>query len=133
MSDKIIDRLKFNPDGHNPAIIQDAKSLRILTLCYMNKSALEKTIQQGHVYVYRRSLGKLMMKGESSGHTQQVKSLHIDCEGKSLLIRVDQKRAACHQGYFSCYFEEHKKDGSWIITEDKVFDPDSIYRDQKKT
>ena len=131
MFDNLFQRLKFNSDGHVPAIIQDEKSERVLTLCYMTKEAIEKTLQEGFVYVYRRSLAKLMLKGESSGHTQKVKSFSVDCEGKSLLIRVDQKVAGCHQGYFSCYFEEYR-DGGWRVGEKKVFSPDAVYGAKEK-
>ena len=123
----LIRRLQFNSDGHVPAIIQDAESGKVLTLCYMNSAAIEKTLEAGTVYVYRRSLGKLMLKGETSGHTQKVRSIHLDCEGKSLLIRVDQKVAGCHKGYFSCYFDKMQPDGNRVITEPLVFNPEKVY------
>lgn len=120
-------RLTFNSDGHVPAVIQD-ESGRVLTLCYMNRDAILKTLEEHFIYVYRRSLGKLMKKGETSGHVQEVKSVAIDCEGKSLLIRIKQHVAGCHKGYFSCYFEEYGRDGRFTITEPLVFSPDKVYR-----
>lgn len=120
-------RLKLNTDGHMPAIIQDASG-RVLTLCYMDPIAIEKTLEEGYVYVYRRSLGKLMKKGETSGHVQKVKSIQIDCEGKSLLICITQKVAGCHKGYFSCYFENFDPKSGFKIGEKKVFDPDAVYK-----
>ncbi len=131
MSD-LIGRLQFNADGHVPAVIQDAQSGDVLTLCYMNKAALEKTLEAGYVYVYRRSLGKLMLKGETSGHTQKVRSVHLDCEGKSLLIRIDQKVAGCHKGYFSCYFEGFDPKKGFSVTAKRVFDPDAVYKEGQK-
>ncbi|MBI2843717.1 MAG: phosphoribosyl-AMP cyclohydrolase [Armatimonadetes bacterium] len=104
---KLADVLVFSDQGLIPAVIQDDHSGAVLTLCYMNNDALEKTLQTGLVHVFRRSAGRLMMKGETSGHTQTVKSVSIDCEGKSLVIRVDQKVAACHKNYFTCYFREY--------------------------
>ena len=127
MFDDLIKRITFNADGHVPAIIQDAASKKVLTLCYMNEAALKKTIEAGTVYVYRRSLGKLMMKGETSGHTQRVRAIRLDCDGKSLLIEIDQKVAGCHKGYFSCYFEQYDAKRKFKITDKKVFDPSKVY------
>lgn len=110
------DVLVFNEQGLIPAVIQDDTSGEVLTLCYMNNEALDKTLETGLVHVFRRSAGRLMMKGETSGHTQTVKSVCIDCEGKSLVIRIDQKVAACHKNYFTCYFREYDRAGHEIIT-----------------
>jgi phosphoribosyl-AMP cyclohydrolase / phosphoribosyl-ATP pyrophosphohydrolase len=123
-----LNRLKFNNEGHIPAIIQDAKAGQVLTLCYMTKEALEKTLKEGYVYVFRRSLGKLMKKGETSGHVQKIKAVFLDCEGKSLLFKIEQSVAGCHKGYFSCYFEERSVTGEMRITEKKIFDPDRVYK-----
>ena len=119
--------LKFDAQGLIPAIIQDAKTQKVLTLCYMNDLALKTTIEKGFIYLFRRSQNKLMMKGEASGHTQAVKEFRVDCEGKSLLFIVDQKVAGCHKGYLSCYFEEIKSGGKREITDPKVFDPEKVY------
>jgi phosphoribosyl-AMP cyclohydrolase len=112
----LYDTLVFNDQGMIPAVIQDDASGEVLTLCYMTKEALDKTLESGLVYVFRRSLGKLMMKGETSGHTQAVKSMFIDCEGKSLVIRIDQKVAACHKNFFTCYFREYDRETGEIVT-----------------
>lgn len=125
---KIFEKMKFSDKGLIPAIIQDDRTKEVLTLCYMNQDAVAKTLETGKVHVFRRSKGKLMMKGETSGCTQAVKSLAIDCEGNSLLFKVDQERAACHTGYFSCYFQELDKDGNIIIRAKRVFDPDEVYK-----
>ena len=120
--------LQFNEQGLIPAVIQDQASQRVLTLCYLNREALEKTCREGKVYVFRRSQNKLMLKGETSGHIQLVKGVFIDCEGKSLVIQVEQKMAGCHQGYFTCYFRQAQPDGSTTIVDTKRFDPGSVYR-----
>ena len=125
--EKIKAMIKFNADGHVPAIIQDAKTQKVLTLCYLNDAALRATLDTGFVHVFRRSQNKLMKKGETSGHTQAVREFRIDCEGKSLLLVVDQKVAGCHKGYFSCYFEKVGKDGSKEITDPIVFNPEKVY------
>ena len=125
--DKIKSRIKFAGDGLVPAIVQDAKSQKVLTLCYLNDTALRATLEKGFIYLFRRSQNRLMKKGETSGHTQALKDFRIDCEGKSLLFRVDQKIAGCHKGYFSCYFEEIGNAGEEKITEPRVFDPEKVY------
>ena len=124
----LLEKIKFNDKGLIPAIIQDEKSKEVLTLCYMNQDALLKTLEEGKVYVFRRSKGRLMLKGETSGCTQTVKSLSIDCEGNSLLFMVDQERAACHEGYFTCYFRRLKKDGQFEVIGERIFDPKKVYK-----
>ena len=98
--------LRFDSNGLIPAIIQDEKSRGVLTLCYMNEEALKKTIETGKVHVWRRSLGKLMMKGETSGCVQILKKVSVDCENNSLLIEVQQMGVACHTGEKTCYYRE---------------------------
>lgn len=124
---KILEEIKFDEKGLIPTIIQDEISGEVLTLCYMNKEALEKTLKECKIYVYRRSKGKLMMKGETSGCVQNVRKLYMDCEGNSLLFEVEQVKAACHEGYFSCYFREIDKDGNVTITASRIFDPKKVY------
>lgn len=124
---KMIDYLKFNDKGLIPAVIQDEKTKEVLTLCYLNKDALEKTVEEGCVYVFRRSKNMLMKKGQTSGCTQAVKSVFIDCEGNSILIKVDQKLAGCHEGYFTCYFRRIDKDGNVAIMGERLFDPKKVY------
>ena len=126
--EKLFDLIKFDEKGLIPAIIQDEVSGEVLTLCYMNKDALKKTMEEGNIYVFRRSKGKLMLKGETSGCTQKVRSLYIDCEGNSLLFEVEQKRAGCHEGYFSCYFRRLDKDGNVEIVAERIFDPKEVYK-----
>ncbi len=123
----MIEKLKFDKRGLIPAVIQDEKTKKVLTLCYMNKEALEKTLEEGKVYVFRRSKNALMLKGSTSGHIQLVKSIFVDCEGNSLLVMVKQKIAACHAGYFSCYYRRAAADGSLEIIEEKVFNPKNVY------
>lgn len=125
---KIFECIKFDEKGLVPAIIQDEKTKAVLTLSYMNKDALARTLEEGFVYVFRRSKGKLMMKGETSGCIQKVKSMCVDCEGNSILFIVKQMKAACHAGYFTCYFRKMSKDGSLKVTGKRVFDPKKVYK-----
>ena len=126
--DKILEKIKFDEKGLIPVIIQDEVSGEVLTLCYMNKDALRKTLDEGKVYVFRRSKGKIMLKGETSGCIQHVRKVSIDCEGNSLLFEVEQVKAGCHEGYFSCYFRQMDKDGNINITAERIFDPKQVYK-----
>ena len=123
----LLELVRFNDQGLVPAVIQDAASKRVLTLCYLNREAIVRSFQEGNVYVFRRSQNRLMLKGETSGHVQVIKQVEIDCEGKSLLITVKQHVAVCHQGYFSCYFRKVDKDGHLTISERRVFNPEKVY------
>ena len=124
---KLFDRLTFSAEGLVPAVIQN-KDGQVLTLCYMTREAVEQSLATGKIHVFRRSKGRLMMKGESSGHVQEVRELRIDCEGRSLLFKVRQHVAGCHRGYMSCYFERYDAGADrFEIVEDRVFDPDEVY------
>ena len=123
-----IEKLNFDKKGLIPAIIQDYKTGKVLTLCYMNKDALDKTLSEGKVYVFRRSKNRIMLKGETSGNIQAVKEVFVDCADNSLLIKVAQKLAACHEGYFTCYFRQIDKSGKETIVEKRIFDPKDVYK-----
>jgi phosphoribosyl-AMP cyclohydrolase len=124
---KFIEELNFSDKGLIPAIIQDEETSKVLTLCYMDREALEKTIQSGKIYVYRRSRGRVMIKGETSGCTQEVKEVFVDCAENSLLFKVKQNRAACHVGYFTCYFRRLTGDKGFVAEGERVFDPKDVY------
>ena len=120
-------KLNFDEKGLIPAVIQDYKTGKVLTLCYMNREALDRTLREGRVSVFRRSKNRVMLKGEISGNVQVVKEAYIDCSDNSLLFKVEQKVAACHMGYFTCYFRKIDKDGKEEVIEKKVFDPKKVY------
>ena len=125
---QLLTNLKFDDKGLIPAVIVNVTDNRVLTLCFMNQDALEKTIETGKVHVFRRSKNRLMLKGETSGHTQLVEEVFFDCEGKSLVIKVKQNVAACHAGYMSCYYRKYNdKTDNIEIIEEKVFDPGKTY------
>ncbi|HHT9120648.1 MAG TPA: phosphoribosyl-AMP cyclohydrolase [Candidatus Hypogeohydataceae bacterium YC41] len=124
----LLKHVKFNEQGLIPSIIVDVLDGKVLTLCYMNKDALEKTMETGMVHVYRRSQKRLMLKGETSGHIQRVKEVFVDCEGNSLLIKVEQNVAACHAGYRSCYYRGfNPHSGVLEVKEKQVFNPKEVY------
>ena len=125
---KLLDQLKWNEKGLIPAIIANVEDNRPLTLCYMTREALEITIETGKVHLFRRSKGRLMIKGETSGHIQEVKHIYPDCANNSLLILVKQHVAGCHKGYMSCYFNEYDpKTDEFTTTDKRVFDPEKVY------
>ncbi len=126
---QLIDNVKFDDKGLIPAVIVNVADSRVLTLCFMNKDALEKTVETGKVHVFRRSQNRLMLKGETSGHTQSVEEIFLDCEGKSLVLKVRQNVAGCHAGYMSCYYRKYNtKTDSIEINEEKIFDPEKTYK-----
>ena len=125
------DQLKFNADGLIPAIIQEQSSGRVLMMAWMNRASLEKTVETGNTYFWSRSRQKFWMKGESSGHVQQVKDIAFDCDGDTLLIQVEQTGAACHEGYKSCFFRSAEDQGrAFKVTEPQLETPDRIYGKQ---
>ena len=124
-----IDKLNFNKDtGLIPAIIQDQETSKVLTLCYMNKEAIKKTMDEKKIYVYRRSQSRIMIKGESSGCIQILKDVFVDCANNSLLFKVEQIRAACHEGFFTCYFRKIDDSGDFLVQGKRVFDPKEVYK-----
>jgi phosphoribosyl-ATP pyrophosphohydrolase/phosphoribosyl-AMP cyclohydrolase len=105
----LTNQIDFNKgNGLVPAIIQDAKTQKVLMLGYMNKEAYEKTIELGKVTFYSRSRQKLWTKGEESGNFLYLKDLNLDCDKDTLLIKVDPVGAVCHKGTDTCWDEENQ-------------------------
>ncbi|MCC8059360.1 MAG: bifunctional phosphoribosyl-AMP cyclohydrolase/phosphoribosyl-ATP diphosphatase HisIE [Clostridiales bacterium] len=99
------DQFRLNGDGLIPVIVQDYKTSEVLMLAYMNEQAFADTLRTGRMHYYSRSRQSQWMKGETSGHFQYVKSLHLDCDNDTLLAKVHQIGAACHTGSRSCFFQ----------------------------
>ena len=112
-----LDELKFDEKGLIAAIAQDYESGEVLMQAFMNREAVEKTLETGYVHYYSRSRQTLWKKGETSGHTQKVVTAFLDCDKDCILLKVRQKGAACHTGSRSCFFkplwqaEDERKDG----------------------
>lgn len=121
------EKLKYNDDGLIPAIIQEEVTGRVLMMAWMNESSLKTTIEVGKTHFWSRSRQKYWMKGESSGHTQQVKNIAFDCDGDTLLIQVSQVEAACHEGYQSCFFRTINDAGEFDVSENRLVNPNEIY------
>ena len=99
----MLERIKFDQQGLVPAIVQDATNGTVLMLAYMNRESLAKTLETGTTWFYSRSRQELWNKGATSGHVQMVKELLYDCDGDTLLVKVEQMGAACHEGTYSCF------------------------------
>ena len=118
-------------NGLITAVVQDAKTHRVLMVGYMNREAFDKTIATGHVTFFSRSRQKLWIKGESSGHFLMLKSISTDCDGDALLVEAEPiGPGVCHEGYESCFFRTLDQ-GNWRVTEEKMYDPNAVYGVQK--
>ncbi|MEO3804017.1 phosphoribosyl-AMP cyclohydrolase [Nonomuraea sp. B1E8] len=100
---KIAARLKRNPDGLVPAIAQQYDTGEVLMLAWMNDEALHRTLTTGRATYWSRSRAELWVKGATSGHVQQVRSVALDCDGDTILVKVDQVDGACHTGDRTCF------------------------------
>ncbi len=111
-------------DGLVTAIAQDYKTGEVLMVAFMDKEALEKTIETRKAHYWSRSRRKLWKKGESSGHEQVVREILMDCDGDAVLLKVEQQGGACHTGYRSCFYRNIEGK----ITGEKLFEPDEVYK-----
>ncbi len=127
MCKELLDTVKFDADGLVCAIAQDDETGDVLMIAYMNEQTLRQTIESGIMTYWSRSRAKVWVKGESSGHIQEVKDVRIDCDGDALLFRVRQNGgAACHTGYRSCFYRR-LKDGELVVDDERAFDPQEVY------
>lgn len=121
--------LKFDEHGLVPAIIQDAVTGEVLMMAWMDGEAVANTAATGKAHFYSRSRKKQWLKGESSGHFQFVKSIRTDCDKDVLLVAVTQEGAACHDGYYSCFYRQHTPNAvDWTNVGKLVFDPQAVYK-----
>ena len=120
--------LKYNDQGLVSAVFQDAASGEVLTLAWMNAESVQKTWETKKVWLYRRSHGRVMMKGEQSGNVQIVKEMYADCDRDALVVKIEQiGGAACHKGYRSCFFEKVRDDATLEPQGEPLFDPKEVY------
>ena len=121
-----IDSLKFDSHGLIPAIVQDYENGDVLMMAFMNRLSVEKTIETGLCHYWSRSRQKLWLKGETSGNTQTVREMYHDCDNDCLLVKVDQKTAACHTGHRSCFYSKIEAEGV-VDAGEKVFEASDVY------
>lgn len=126
-----LDDLEYDANGLIPAIVQDADTGELLMMAWMNKASLEDSVRTGKTHFWSRSRQKYWMKGETSGHTQEIQEILIDCDADTVLVKARQNGAACHEGYRSCFFRNYDADsGEWNVCAERVFDPDEVYGKQ---
>lgn len=126
---QFIEQLKFNEQGLIPAIVQDAQTGEVLMMAWMNREALQRTIETGKATYWSRSRQKFWVKGETSGHFQEVEAVYVDCDADVVLLKVRQEGAACHEGYRSCFFRQVDAEADALqIVADRLVDPDEVYR-----
>ena len=125
--DETVKALKYDGNGLIPAVIVDWQSKAVLMVAYMNETALAETVRTGKTHFWSRSRKKYWMKGESSGHTQDVKGVYTDCDKDTVVVEVLQHGAACHEGYLSCFYRRLNEQGEWDVVAEKIFDPDKVY------
>lgn len=130
-ADKLIEQVKFDEKGLVGAIVQDHQTGEVLMFAWMNTEALEKTLLEKRACYWSRSRKKLWIKGESSGHTQKVLDVRLDCDGDAILLTVDQQGGACHTGHRSCFYRTAEGD-RWREDSQPVFDADSVYGSGKQ-
>lgn len=129
--------IDFGESGLVPAVAQDADEGDVLMLAYVSPDALRLTIETGRAHYYSRSRDELWEKGATSGNTQTVRDVRVDCDADTLLYLVEQDGGACHTGYRSCFHrsvEAVDDDGESVTVEttgERVFDPDEAYGDDE--
>ena len=124
-TEPVAERVRFGADGLIPAVVQDAGTGRVLTQAWMNRESLERTLERGDTWFWSRSRRELWHKGATSGNTQAVRAVLLDCDGDSLVVLVDQTGVACHTGAPTCFGD--------ILTEGDVPEPFAALADLERT
>jgi phosphoribosyl-AMP cyclohydrolase len=119
--------VKFDDKGLVPAIVQDVDSGNILMMAWMNEDALKMTLETKKASFYSRSRGKAWVKGESSGHFQEVIEVRVDCDQDVVLLRCKSHGPCCHVGFKSCFYRAIDGEGQLEFVDEKVFDPNQVY------
>lgn len=123
----LIEQVNWNEQGLVAAIAQDAQSLQVLMLAWMNAEALKLTLSEGQAVYFSRSRQRLWRKGETSGHVQQVHDVRLDCDGDAILLKVTQVgKMACHTGRASCFYLAPVEQ-TWQAVEPVLKNPEEIY------
>ncbi len=115
----LIDKIKPNEAGLVPAIAQCAKTGRVLMMAWMNEEAFEQTNTTGYAHYYSRSRKAQWKKGESSGHTQKVLDMYLDCDGDTILLVIEQQGPACHTNRESCFYQQRQND-EWVTIAEPI-------------
>ncbi|MEH6565769.1 MAG: phosphoribosyl-AMP cyclohydrolase [Halopseudomonas sp.] len=127
-----LDSIKWDAEGLVPAIAQDVHTQRVLMVAWMNREALQLTVQEGRGIYWSRSRNRLWRKGEESGNVQQLHELRLDCDADVIILQVEQMGGvACHTGRESCFYRV-LKDGQWHTVDAVITDPAALYKNPKE-
>ena len=126
MAETELAEISFNDQGLVAAIAQQHDTGEILMMAWMNADSIALTLQTGQVHYWSRSRQSLWHKGESSGQTQQLMDLRVDCDGDTILLSVDQTGVACHTGRRNCFYRAYRN-GAWVEIAEIVTSPDDLY------
>jgi phosphoribosyl-AMP cyclohydrolase len=132
MNDSWLGTVNWSQDGLVPAVAQEAAGGRVLTVAWMNREALSRTVETGEAHYWSRSRKKLWRKGEESGHVQKVRAIRLDCDEDVVLLEVEQAGGiACHTGRHSCFYRK-LDGGEWVVVDPVLKDPKDIYKGTNK-
>ncbi len=122
----LLNEIKFDRGGLIPAIAQQFDTGEVLMMAWMNAESIAETLRSGRVCYWSRSRQSLWRKGETSGQVQALKELRLDCDGDTILLRVDQTGVACHTGRRTCFYRAFR-DGELVTTAEVEADPKELY------
>ena len=127
---KWLNKVQWDEHGLVPVIAQQFDTLDVLMFAWMNRDALEKTVELGEAVYWSRSRKKLWHKGEESGHRQKVRDIRLDCDADVILLKIEQiDHIACHTGRHSCFFQQlNLAEGEWQAVDPVLKDPEEIYK-----
>ncbi|MCE5200033.1 MAG: phosphoribosyl-AMP cyclohydrolase [Armatimonadota bacterium] len=120
--EEFLNSLKYDANGLVPGVVQDYENGDVLMVGYMNREAVKATLTTGRTTFWSRSRQKFWIKGETSGNIQAVKAIYIDCDKDCILVKVDQKGAACHEGYRSCFFRQLDSEGNETVIAERLME-----------
>jgi phosphoribosyl-AMP cyclohydrolase len=123
----VLDAICFDANGLVPAIAQQHDTGEVLMMAWMNAESISETLATNQVCYFSRSRGKLWRKGETSGQTQHLKELRVDCDGDTILLLVEQHGVACHTGHHNCFFRAARDDGSLQEITPAETTPEALY------
>ena len=118
---------RFDDDGLIPAIVQDHDSGEVLMMAWMNEAALIQSLETKLATFYSRSRKKMWVKGETSGHTQEIVDARTDCDQDVVVLKVKSNGPCCHVGYRSCFYRKLHDEQTLETVEDRAYDPDEVY------
>ncbi len=126
--EETIKGLKYDASGLIPTVIVDVDTKAVVMVAYMNEASLLDTVRKGKTHFWSRSRQKYWMKGEESGNTQDVQAIYTDCDKDTIVIEAKLHGAACHDGYYSCFYRKLNAAGEWDIIGKPLFDPKEVYK-----